>query len=115
MNMIRTLRRRVIESPDGATLTAAEYEQLQAEWITRTRMNWQPMNTAPKELGSDVLIAADSDEGTPTVGHAFLGRDEQWYWMDADPGYHDPITESNGKLLGWQPLPEPPKPSEVKR
>ena len=35
MNMISTLRRRVIDSCGKATITAEEFDQLQAEWITR--------------------------------------------------------------------------------
>ena len=37
MNMISTLRQRVRQY-GTATITASEYDQLQAEWITRTQL-----------------------------------------------------------------------------
>lgn len=57
---------------------------------------WQPMETAPKDDGRDVIIA-DADG---LVGHGFFDRSNQvWRWLDDDP---------IDRPTHWQPMPLPP-------
>lgn len=50
MNMISQLRQRIART-GTATITTEEFNQLQAEWITRTKMEKDELTASPVEHG----------------------------------------------------------------
>jgi hypothetical protein len=65
---------------------------------------WQPIETAPKEFGPDILVW-DGQFVTLAWWHGDEDEEEQ-YWRDSTAPDH-----SDGRLnpTHWMPLPEPPK------
>lgn len=69
-------------------------------------MNWQPIETAPKDLKIIVWLA---DEGFPVMATYRMldqGKDEEWegFWlweMDYGQDFHD--------ITHWMHLPPPPE------
>ncbi len=78
-------------------------------------MDWQPIETAPKDGKADILTVGPdcSDTAQPTrwlkPGPYFRGarasyhRPEGWYWAGYD-GAVGPIRATH-----WMPMPNPPK------
>lgn len=62
---------------------------------------WQPIETAPKDNGQDLIIC----DGNGLVGHGFFNRaDGRWDWLDGDP-----IRDAQY----WQHFPPSPERSET--
>jgi hypothetical protein len=67
-------------------------------------MEWQPIETAPKDAKTVIVYCAFSD----LVNAAYWGGglDEQhheaWYWVWSDP------PETDCHPTHWMPLPDPP-------
>lgn len=70
------------------------------------------MSKAPDD-GSSVIIAVKSynrpSEFIVSEAH-YLKEDGGWWWAQTSPGdyYASPISETNGEVTAWQPLPSPP-------
>jgi hypothetical protein len=70
---------------------------------------WVDFELAPTTPGTKSIVCAKNEGSlTKEVGEAFIGRDGLWYWAGAEAGYHDPISEANGPITHWMPLPEAP-------
>ena len=72
--------------------------------MTRTRMEWQPIETAPKD-GTRILLAWG---GATVVGFYLDNTSDShpWGWK----GWTVPSMEPTprGLITHWMPLPEPP-------
>ena len=67
---------------------------------------WRSMQDSPSSAGSRVIIKCKNNGSEDhSIGEAFLGIDNLWYWAGSDVGYHDPVNEQ-GDLCGWMPLPK---------
>ena len=69
-------------------------------------MDWQPIETAPKD-GRGILICAGSGEDR-VVGEAEFSSDGAWWWANTVGENWDPIEETWGPPTHWMPLPDPP-------
>lgn len=65
-------------------------------------MNWQPIETAPKDYGKNVLLFGN---GPNTWQSSYVGC---WYEKDGVYGWHS-LGEGMMSPTHWMPLPEPPK------
>lgn len=61
-------------------------------------MNWQPIETAPRDHGKQILAF---DDGDIRVGYWSSNRECFRCEITGDPLY---------RVTHWMPLPEPPKP-----
>lgn len=68
---------------------------------------WQPIETAPKELGKRILGLKDCGEGTLTsISIVFWLNDGEWYLYDHASG----TAEGFGyRVTHWMPLPAAPE------
>lgn len=94
-------------------LDAAAYDAY-ARAALAARPGWRSMDSAPRD-GTSVLVWSEpfTEGGNRSVGEAYF-RDDEWWWACTGPDdYHcDPISETNGAVGGWQPLPPPPSAPE---
>ena len=65
-------------------------------------MNWQPIETAPKD-GRGIIIFY-----YPKAGMAFAFWHEE-KWLEVSPGLVSMEENTHCKPTHWMPLPEPPK------
>jgi hypothetical protein len=76
----------------------------------KARMQWQPIETAPRD-GSSVIIGCagkGSGEGVYATEPGWKGWPEPgWYWVGEDADLARPIEPTH-----WMPLPPPPKGEE---
>lgn len=76
-------------------------------------MNWQPIETAPKDGTWILLCKATDADGKPITGESFglfVQRAAWWEvdgWVDYCAMVRDPNVFFNP--THWMPLPEPPK------
>jgi hypothetical protein len=81
----------------------------------KSKIEWQPIETAPRD-GTSVILAVTGGKNGPVVGEARWWEEWEehggdWYWAGNTPGdYHGgPISEINfGTPSHWMPMPEPP-------
>jgi hypothetical protein len=77
-------------------------------------VEWQPIETAPKD-GTRIILAMAEDRDGPLVGEGYY-TDGEWWWSGTGPHiYHcgGPISEMNfGKVSHWQPMPDFAPPSD---
>ena len=71
-------------------------------------MNWQPIETAPKD-GTSVLLLYYGvlHQGAfhgPSDGAIYSGRSSQYNWVSESAGG----TLFDGDVTHWMPLPQPP-------
>ena len=80
------------------------------------RSEWVPIGTAPKDQ-SIIVAASNTYQKTWTVGEARWQQDDpdhpydgDWWWANISPGDYtgDSISNMNGPVEYWQPLPSPP-------
>ena len=71
-------------------------------------MNWQPIETAPKD-GTHILLARTDSEWV--CQGRYVCDDKGWYELNNDASDH-----WGGEIYPthWMPLPEPPKDGESK-
>ena len=83
------------------------YEIWKAAWNRRAEAQWQPIETAPKELGKRILGLKDCGEGTLTsISIVFWLNDGEWYLNDRASG----TAEGFGyRVTHWMPLPAEPE------
>ena len=83
------------------------YEIWQAAWSRRAEAQWQPIETAPKELGKRILGLKDCGEGTLTsISIVFWLNDGEWHINDCAPR----TAEGFGyRVTHWMPLPAAPE------
>ena len=81
----------------------------QAAWNRRAEQvpEWQPIETAPKELGKRILGLKDCGEGTLTsISIVFWLNDGEWHINDCAPR----TAEGFGyRVTHWMPLPAAPE------
>lgn len=70
-------------------------------------MNWQPIETAPKDEQTRVLVWIDDKNYT---GCAFA---RLWFYRDGRLGGGAEGFYGNWNITHWLPLPEPPKESQL--
>lgn len=70
-------------------------------------MEWQPIETAPKDGTYILAIVAGNhpSTGLPYVPDVVLFRDG--FWLVSD-GYQDEYDDENWKPTHWMPIPPPP-------
>jgi hypothetical protein len=80
-------------------------------------MDWQPIETAPKDRTAVIVAAPTMDQDGYIVGEAYFdpGRNNlgDWWWAGTDYGdYHSgPMSDLDHRQpTHWMPLPEPPTP-----
>ena len=78
-----------------------------AAWNRRAEAQWQPIETAPKELGKRILGLKDCGEGTLTsISIVFWLNDGEWHINDCAPR----TAEGFGyRVTHWMPLPAEPE------
>jgi len=77
MNMISELRQRVIKE-GSATITLDEFNQLQAEWITRTKAEYMVNNLTIATKALEEIENSPFDvEGYPTAKEAAHGMNSR--------------------------------------
>ena len=83
------------------------YEIWKAAWNRRAEAQWQPIETAPKELGKRILGLKDCGEGTLTsISIVFWLNDGEWHLGDRALG----TAEGLGyRVTHWMPLPAAPE------
>ena len=76
-------------------------------WNRRAEAQWQPIETAPKELGKRILGLKDCGEGTLTsISIVFWLNDGKWYLNDRASR----TAEGLGyRVTHWMPLPAEPE------
>ena len=76
-------------------------------WNRRAEAQWQPIETAPKELGKRILGLKDCGEGTLTsISIVFRLSDGEWYINE----YASRTAEGLGyRVTHWMPLPAEPE------
>ena len=76
-------------------------------WNRRAEAQWQPIETAPKELGKRILGLKDCGEGTLTsISIVFWLNDGEWHINDCAPR----TAEGFGyRVTHWMPLPAAPE------
>ena len=76
-------------------------------WNRRAEAQWQPIETAPKELGKRILGLKDCGEGTLTsISIVFWLNDGEWHINDCAPR----TAEGFGyRVTHWMPLPAEPE------
>ena len=92
--------------------TVGEERQLIEAWKAWNRRaeqvpEWQPIETAPKELGKRILGLKDCGEGTLTsISIVFWLNDGEWHINDCAPR----TAEGFGyRVTHWMPLPAAPE------
>jgi hypothetical protein len=94
---------------------ATEYElDLARRYVMEVGMDWQPIETAPKAHGREILVCERHRTMAVVcwLDQGSLGVEDQagfvsgWYISD---GHNDPIWYRNWlSLTHWMPLPSPP-------
>ena len=76
-------------------------------WNRRAEAQWQPIETAPKELGKRILGLKDCGEGTLTsISIMFWLNDGEWHLNDCATR----TAEGFGyRVTHWMPLPAEPE------
>ena len=70
-------------------------------------MEWQPIETAPKDGTSCLVVAGDGN-----VGEASWCGPDGWWWINTHlEHWADSIDFRHGEPTHWMPLPDPPKTS----
>ena len=79
----------------------------QAAWNRRAEAQWQPIETAPKELGKRILGLKDCGGGTLTsISVVFWLNDGEWHLNDCATR----TAEGFGyRVTHWMPLPAEPE------
>lgn len=81
-------------------------------WLARLTERWQPISTAPKEHGREILIACNCPYMMAVVewldAKQVMGEDFVSGWYISD-GHNDPIWfRANPYMTHWMPLPSQP-------
>jgi hypothetical protein len=75
-------------------------------------MNWQPIETAPKD-GTLVLLyfpgGCFSNDGNVCVGFWSTDGSDDWFSRECDS---NSMTELGDFPTHWMPIPEPPSPTD---
>ena len=76
-------------------------------WNRRAEAQWQPIETAPRELGKRIIGLKDCGEGTLTsISIVFWLNDGEWHLGDRALG----TAEGLGyRVTHWMPLPAEPE------
>lgn len=82
---------------------------------------WQDISTAPRDKTPVIIAVMNADRSGWIVGEAYFDPenydDGDWWWAGTDHGdwHGGPISEVNHYgPEWWQPLPQPPSPSQEK-
>ena len=93
--------------PYPAGLERDYWKVWQAAWNRRAEAQWQPIETAPRELGKRILCLKDCGEGTLTsISIVFWLNDGEWHLDDCASR----TAEGFGyRVTHWMPLPAEPE------
>lgn len=97
MNMISQLRQRIARA-GTATITTEEFNQLQAEWITRTKMEKDELTASPVERLVIKPEGKKEEEIGPNKDGCHYGA--QGGWCDAPDSYkcYSKLKQDNGNV-----------------